>query len=396
MDRQVRRRLVAFWVLGALVFAYLFGASAPSPLYPIYQQVFGFSAITVTAIYGAYAASGLAGLLVSGRVSDYVGRRPVVVVGLLIQIAGMLAFIAAQGEALLYVGRLLQGLGTGMAIGALSAWLVDLQPPDNPRLGALVAGTATMLGLGAGGLGAAVLVQFAPDPLRLVYWLLAVVYLCALLAMPFIPDVVQRQAGWLRSLRPDVGVPSAARPLFVALLPSLIATWALAGLYLSLGPALATSLTGANTPLAGGLVIVTLLGTGAVASVVVRDADPRRLMIRGSLLLVAGVAVTLAGVALGSVAALFAGSFIAGLGFGPAFSAVLRSLVPLAPVDKRAALLAAVFVVVYVSFSVPTIAAGMAVNGFGLRAATYGYGIAVIVLAVITTYAMTRRVAPAG
>ena len=388
------RRTVGFWAVAALLFAFLFGASAPSPLYPIYQQAFGFSAITVTAIYAAYAASGLLALLVTGRVSDYVGRRPVAVFALTVQLAAMLAFVMAQGELLLYVARLLQGLATGAAIGALSAWLVDLQPPGAPRRGALVGSACLTLGLGTGAVGAGVLVENAPEPLRLVYWILAAALLAGLLAMPLIPDVVHRRQGWRGAMRPEIGIATSARPLFLAAVPSLVATWALAGLYLSLGPALATTLLGGSSPVAGGLVVMSLLGTAAVASVIVRDAEPRVLMVRGSLLLVAGVMLTLAGVYFGSITALYAGSAIAGLGLGPAFSAAVRSLVPLALPQERGALLAAVYVVVYVSFSVPAIAAGAATNGFGLRAATYGYGLVVIVLAALTAYAIARRPRP--
>lgn len=387
---------VWFWILAALLFAFLFGASAPSPLYPIYQREFGFSAITVTAVYAAYAATGLASLLVSGRLSDYVGRRLVVIVALVIQIVSMLAFIAAQGELMLYVARLVQGLATGIAIGAISAWLVDLQPPGRIRLGALAAGAALLLGLGSGAIGASLLAQLAPDPLRLVYWVLAAAYIAGLICLPFIPDVVARRPGWRQSFRPEISVPTAARSLFAAAVPSLVATWALAGFYLSLGPALANSLLGGNSAVAGGLVIVLLLGTAAAASVVVRDAEPRALMIRGSLLLIIGVGVTLAGVAIGSAIALYAGSLIAGVGVGAGFSAAVRSVVPLAPPDERGGLISAIYIVVYVSFSVPAILAGLGVNLVGLREATYAYGVVVIGLAAITMFSIARRSVPAS
>jgi hypothetical protein len=138
-------------------------------------------------------------------------------------------------------------------------------------------------------------------------------------------------------------------------------------------------------------VIFALLGTAAVASVATREADSRALIIRASLLLVSGVAVSLLGVVFGSVVVLFAGTFVAGLGLGPAFSAAVRSLTPLAPPDKRGALLAAVLVVLYTSFSAPTVAAGLGTNLIGLHATTYAYGLIVIALAAVTAYAMTRR-----
>ena len=185
-------------------------------------------------------------------------------------------------------------------------------------------------------------------------------------------------------MRPQIGVPPAARSLFAASAPALIATWALAGLYLSLGPSLALSLLKSDSYLAGAGVIVALMGAVAVAATLVRAADARVIVIRASLVLVVGVGITELSVALGSAVGLYAGSVLAGLGFGPAFSAVFRSLAPLAPPDKRAELLASIFIVVYLAFSVPALIAGVAVTHYGLRDTTYVYGIVVMTLAAMT------------
>ncbi|MDQ3880924.1 MAG: MFS transporter, partial [Chloroflexota bacterium] len=77
--------------------------------------------------------------------------------------------------------------------------------------------------------------------------------------------------------------------------------------------------------------------------------------------------------------------------FGPAFAAVVRSVGPLAPPERRGALLAAVYIVTYCAFSIPSVLAGIGASLFGLRATTYGYGVTVIVLAAITTVALLRQ-----
>jgi predicted MFS family arabinose efflux permease len=182
----------------------------------------------------------------------------------------------------------------------------------------------------------------------------------------------------------------------VALAPSLIAIWALAGLYLSLGPSLASSLWRTDSHVAGGAVITALLGAGAIASAFVRAADPHAIVTRGTLLVLVGVAVTLFAVTIGSTFSLYAGSVIAGLGFGPTFSGIFRSLAPLAPPDKRGALVASIYTVLYVSFSVPTVIAGIAVSAYGLRVTTYAYGAIVMLLAAFTLFAASRRRQHAG
>lgn len=393
-ERWSLPRGASFWLLAWLLVFFLFAATAPSPLYPVYQAMWHFSPITLTAIYAVYAFGALAGVLTTGRLSDHVGRRRVVAVGLVLQILGMAGFIAAQGVEALFAGRILQGVGTGIASAAISAWLLDLQPPDT-RLGSLVGGIALLAGLALGGVGSGVLVQYGPDPLHLVFWLLTAVYVLGLAATPVMPDPVERRPGWLRSMRPEIGVPPPARPMFAASAPSLMAVWAVGGLYASLGPSLAISMLRSDSRVAGGLLIGALLGAGAVASILARAADPRVVVIRSSLALIVGVAVTLFAVAIGSTIGLYAGSVISGLGVGPAFGAVLRSVAPLAPPDKRGALLAAVYVVVYLSFSVPAIIAGVGASLYGLRATTYAYGLVVMALAAVTAVAVSRRLARA-
>ena len=108
-------------------------------------------------------------------------------------------------------------------------------------------------------------------------------------------------------------------------------------------------------------------------------------------MVVAGVALTLIAVLYNSTAGLYVGSVIAGLGLGPAFAGVVGSLGPLAPPERRGALFAAVYIVVYVAISVPTIVAGIATSRFGLRDTTYAYGLVVMALAAATFVAVARR-----
>src|SRR6266852_505111 len=164
MARLKLARAASFWLLATVFAFFLFAAGAPSPLYVVYEAMWHFSSLTLTAIFGVYAL--------------------VVLLALVVQIVSMVAFIAARGVGMLFAARVLQGLETGLATGALSAWLLDLQPPDNPRLGSLVASVAPVAGLAAGALVSGLLVQYGPDPLHLVFSWLCVVYALAFAAMP--------------------------------------------------------------------------------------------------------------------------------------------------------------------------------------------------------------------
>lgn len=392
MSRMSNR--VAFWTLGAMLGVLLFAASAPSPVYVLYQAVWRLTPATMTSVFAIYAVALLVALVFAGSLSDHAGRRPVVLGALVVQLAAMALFALAGGVGTLFVARVLQGLATGVATGAISAWLLDLQPPEGARLGALVGSTAPAVGLAAGALGSGLLVQYAPAPMRLVFWLMVGAFALAVLIMLVMPETVAATPNWSTALRPHAGVPREIRGLFAAIAPSMAAFWALSGLYLSLGPSLAVSLLHAGNRLTGGLVIAALTGSGALASVLTRTWTPRRAMLSGSLALVAGVAATLAALHAGSTALFFAGSVLAGLGFGPAFSGAFRALTAEAPGTSRAAVVAAIYVTSYLAFSLPTVAAGFGATELGLLRTSDIYGVTVIVLAVAAMIAFALRSTP--
>jgi hypothetical protein len=168
----------------------------------------------------------------------------------------------------------------------------------------------------------------------------------------------------------------------LAVAPVLVATWALSGLYVSLGPSLAVSLLHTTSHVTGGLVIVALTATGAATSVATRGHAPQPTMIFGAAMLVLGVALTLGGLNDGTTALFFAGSVVAGTGFGAGFSGAFKTLMTQAPADGRAGLIASVYVLSYLGFSLPAIAAGIAVTHRGLLQTSNVYGVAVMALAL--------------
>jgi len=394
--RRQLSRAGGFWLTGATVLLLLAASSAPSPLYIVYQQRFGFSPAMLTAVFGIYALTLLAALLTVGGLSDHLGRRPVLVAALLLEALGMLVFLTAHGVGTLLLARALQGFATGAATAAASAVLVDLQPTLDPRRGALVTSVASSLGLAAGALGSGLLVQFAPAPTTVVFVALTVTFVVLAVMLRLLPESVTARPGALASLRPRLSVPPYARRDFVATTPVLVATWAMGGLYLSLGPSVSASVLQLRSHLAGALVVVAFTASGAVTSVLSRDVAPRRAMLAGSAALAAGTLVALLALGTRSAPAFFVGTAVAGAGFGPAFLGAFRSLALLATPEQRAELLAAVYIVSYLAFSIPAVVAGRLVTPVGLRAVAMVYAAAVTTLALaalvpaITTAARSR------
>ncbi|TMD54084.1 MAG: MFS transporter [Chloroflexi bacterium] len=401
MDRPMPRALGArvlfgrrasFWIIATTFGLFLFAAAAPSPLYAVYAGLWQFSAGALTEVFAVYAIALLVALLFTGSSSDFVGRRPIILVALMIQLASIVLFLVASGIEWLFAARIAQGIATGIATGALGAALVDLQPPDNPALASLVNSAGPILSLGIGALASAVLVQYVPDPLHLVYWVTLFAFIAALAAVAVMPEPGARRSGvrWA----PRISVERAVRREFVATLPILVAGWAVAGFYLSLGPSLASQLAASSNRVLGGLAIFLLADIGAVAIVITRAWATTRAMIVGGIILGAGLVVAVAAIALTSPLLFFAATALTGVGFGPAWLGVLRTLVALAAPTARAALLAAVFVVAYLALALPAVIAGFLATRIGLHDAALWYGAGLVVLTfagVLSTWVVIRR-----
>ena len=381
---RVRPRLpraAAFWVIAATTAALPAASSAPSPLYPVYQAEFGFSSITLTAIFAVYVLALLSSLLTVGRLSDFLGRRPVLAVALVVEATSMALFLDAHGVTALYLARLVQGLATGAALGLVGAYLLDLQPADGSRLGSLVNGAATTGGLGLGAVLSGVLIQYAPHPTRLVWAVLTVTFLVLAVATFLLPETVDRKPGALVAMRPRVSVPTPARRAFLRAIPTMASTWMLGGLMLSVGGSLLTVVFGQHNHMVVGLVIGLFAGVAAIASLMLRDRAPEQMERIGTTALFAGTGLFALALVTTSLSVFVAAAVVAGSGFGPAFLGAFRTVSQLAEPHERAALISAIYVVSYLALSIPALVAGVLITDTGLRDTALGYGLVVAAVA---------------
>src|SRR6266576_2937358 len=322
--------------------------AAPTPLYYEYQQHFGLTPFMITMIFAAYV------------------------------LCLLLALITARG---------LQGFATGMAITTLAAIILDTDKERAPLLNSFTA----FAGLSAGALGAGALVTFAPAPEQLVFVVLLVLSVVEAAILWFMPETATTKPGALASLRPHVHVPRVARATFAAVTPVNIASWSLGGFYFSLMPSVVRAATDTTLPIVAGLVVATLTLSGAVAVVALRKLVPAKMFIIVIVTLALGVLVAVAGVEYQNVSVMLFGTLVGGIGFGTVFPGTLRSVLPYAHPDERAGLLSAYFVVGYLSFSLPALAAGFLAPIVGLTRTADFYGIGVILLAITSLAIMLLR-----
>lgn len=378
------RRPFAFWLVAASLATVTAASSAPSPLYAVYQESYKFSEITLTIIFAVYVFALVISLLTVGRLSDYIGRKVVLLGALLVEAGAMALFVLSNSVTWLIWARIVQGLATGAAIGVLGAYLIDLQPNGGSRLGSLVNSIAPTFGLGLGAIIAGLLVEYGPHPTRLIYAVLLVAFMAFVAATSALPETVQRLPGAIAALRPEIAIPKRAQRAFAGAVPTMVSTWAMGGLVLSVGGSLLGTVFSQTNIAAIGLVIGLFPISASVAAFLSSSLSPSTMARLGSVFLTFGTALFLLALAWSSFALFVLAIIISGAGFGAGLLGSIRSVSQLAESHQRAALLSAVYVVGYLSFSLPALAAGALTTHVGLRTTSFVYGGFVAVVAVGT------------
>jgi MFS family permease len=383
-SRRPLPRPAAYLLAAAVIGLALFASGTPSPLYGTYAQLWGFSSLVLTLVYATYAFGVLATLILAGRLSDEVGRRPVLIVALATLAVVTVPFMLADSVVWLFVARGIQGLATGLALSAAAAALLDLHPDRDPVAVGLTNGVASTIGMGSGVLLSAAIVQYLPAPRVLPYVLLLVLFLVALAAAWRLREPVEVAPGARFRLTPQRPyVPSVARRPFLLASLAVLSSWSIGGLFLSLGPELAAIVFNSDNHLVTGLGLFLLAGTASVAQLAFGRSAPWAGATYGSLALAAGMALIVAAAASESAPLFVAGAIVAGGGFGVAFLGGLRSLSGAIPPEHRGATMSAFYVVAYASLSLPAVAAGVLVGPLGVRETFEIFGSAIIVLALL-------------
>jgi predicted MFS family arabinose efflux permease len=367
----------------------LFASVTPSPLYHTYSVLWHFSPLTLTLIYATYAFGVLVTLLLAGRVSDDVGRRPVLLVALGALMGSSVLFMFADSVVWLFVARGLQGLATGAALSAASAALLDLHPRRDAASVGLTNSVAAAAGLGIGGLVSSALVQLGSAPRVLPYVVQLVLFAVAFAGAYWMPEPVEGRGRFrLTAERPTV--PAVARRPFLLAALAVVSSWSIGGLFFSLGPQLSAHLFNSTNAITSAIGIIALTGSAALASLLLGRTAPWIGASAGSVALAAGMLLIVAAAATDSRVIYVAGSIIGGLGFGAAFLGGLRALVAVIPNEHRAAVMSAFYIVAYTSLSIPAVLAGIVVTHLGLEATFETFGSVVSAIALIVAFEAWR------
>lgn len=388
-----------FWSASSVLALCLWSSGAPSVLYPSYAALWHLPAVVVTSIFGTYPVALLIILLFFGGVSDVIGRRRTMLIGVSAIALSAVIFAVAPNVGWLFAGRVLQGIGTGFALGAASASLVEHNISRNPRFASALTTVSTAAGLTLVLVISGVLAQLAPLPLILSFVVLFVIALVAIVFLALTPD--DRPAPTATRWRPQaLHLPRGIRRPFVLATLSVSVAYSVGAIFLSLGATMAAQLTHTSNLVVIGLTLaVSSLCIGLTALAAQRLHAHLAIAI-GAVVSVVGLALMAAAAASGSLSVLLAWCVVGGVGYSLTFSGGLGLLGRTAPPEHRGASFSLLYLISYVFQAVVAIGAGAFATALGLGVAI---GIAAPVVGVLCVASLAlaavdfglRRRAPA-
>lgn len=377
----------SFWLIAVAFLITMVGTTLPTPLYALYQQHLGFGATWVTLIFAIYAAGVISALLAVGSWSDQLGRRPMLLAGLAMGAISAVIFLCTDSIGGLLIARLISGFSAGIMTGTGTVAVIEAAPKRWQNSATLVATAANMLGLGLGPLLAGFTSQFLPWPVHLAFVVHLVLLLAATTAILAVGETVQRPA------KPRLGfqrpsLPAAVRGPFVPAAIAGLAGFSVTGLFTSLVPAIMRQVMGHAGGLVIGAVILVLFAGSIVGQAWVRRIREAAQMTVGCTVLILGVACLGLSIASAQLWLLVLGGALSGIGQGLTFRAGMGAVANAAPVGQKAGVTSALFIVYYLSMSVPVIAVGVSIPAFGLHHSAEFFSAVVTLIAVLAMLSM--------
>ncbi|WP_337059736.1 MFS transporter [Kineococcus sp. G2] len=388
-------RTAGFAAASAALVLVFVSAGSPVPLYNTYRAEDGLTNADLGVATAVYLVAAAVSLLVLGRLSDHLGRRPVGIGALAGSALGLVVLLGVDGLAPLAAGRALQGLSTGLASSALGAFAVDCAPPHPRWLPAVVTSAAPMLGIPLGALASGALVDHGPAPRHLGYAVVIALLVAAAVLLALSPETVPRTTvrRAAASLRPRVHVPAGAGRPLLAVAGVVLATWSLGGFYQAFGPSIAADQLGSRASLTAAAVFSSFTLFSVLGGPLTARFRPERAVRVAVVLYAVCVAGILLALRAGEVVPFLAVSLVAGVVQGAAQTGGMRTLLVRAGPADRAGLLSTVFLLNYSCAAVPSLVAGRLTGTSTMLQIACGYGVLVLV-GVLLAVVLSRPAAP--
>jgi len=362
--RPTVRQASGFWIVAVTFLLVMAYSTVPTPLYPLYQQRDGFPAFVITVIFAAYAVGVVLSLYLAGHVSDWLGRRRILVIAVLVSALSAVLFLTWSEVPGLIVARLINGASIGILTATATAHLGELRarahPDENTVVAASVSGAANLGGLALGPLIGGLFAEFLPRPLMLPHLVFVIVLLIAAAALLLVPETVTMPEEAPRYRPQRLSVPADARGTFSSAAFGAFSGFAVFGLFTSLAPTFLGVTFMAHDHLLAGATSFSVFAAAALGQTLLAKLSPRSQLTISIAACAAGLVLVALGAVLPQLGVFIVGGIVSGLGVGLLFRGALTTAVGLADPARKGETLALIFLIAYAGLAIPVLAIGVA------------------------------------
>ncbi|WP_077326405.1 MFS transporter [Virgibacillus siamensis] len=389
-ERRAVRSQMGFIGASYAFLVVMIGTTLPTPLYPIYGDTFGLSPLMITIIYAVYAIGVIGALLVFGQLSDRIGRRNILIPGVILSAVSSLVFLFAAGITSLFIGRVLSGLSAGLFTSTATATLVNLAPSHKQGKASMIASGVNMLGLGLGPLLAGILAQYLSYPIRLVFIVDFVILIPAFLAIWFMQEPVKvTQKAKLKVQK--LLVPPEVRATFIRAVIPVFAGFSMLGLFTAVSPTFLQEVIHLDNKAVLGMIVFSTFCASAVGQLLLTNTSNHIVLTLGSAILFIGIIFVGISLLSRSLTILLIGAIISGVGQAFSFRAGLASVNAKTSSGKRGEVTSSFFTIAYIALSIPVVGVGLLAKWTGIQVAGIVFSVVIALVALIASILLLTR-----
>jgi predicted MFS family arabinose efflux permease len=366
--RRPLSRRASFWTAAAVAAISLWTSAAPTTTYPLYASTWHLTPTATTAIFAVYPVVLVAFLLLFGQVSDYIGRRAAMLYGVGAMLAGVLFFALAPSVGWVYAGRALMGAGVGLALTPATAAAVEFSAHGKAARASSITTAATAVGLALATTVGGGLIEYAPAPLHLDFWVLLAVIAGVFGAVWRMPRHTKDESQGRWRPRP-ITVAKGIRVLYLAAALAVTTAYAFGSVFLALGAEVVRDLVGTGNVFVIGLLLALFSAATGVTAIVGRRFPATRLVPVGAVLTLVDLGLLEVAATAHSFPFFVATTVVGGTAYGLLFSGGLALITSRAPAHHRGGTIAAVYLVAYILQGATALTLGIVATAAGLSTA---------------------------
>ena len=390
----IKRRGFSFFVAAfCLITCFVTAATAiPMMAYWVHDLKLSSSEVAMSVV--SYFAGCVLTLILFARLSNFLGRKPVVIAALAFGAIACYLFSVGQSASDLYIGRFLQGLSCGLATSACMSWVVDTAPPARAWLGTAMTSAGPNIGLSLGTLLTGLIIEYnVLNPTLLFDTCVALLIFCIVLAVLGTETMRLGTESIGQVLIPKIAIPARLRRLFILSITAFIGTWGVSSFFQGFSAQFAQIVFGESSVLLAAITYLLLIIPIAIFGLISGRFNPSKTLLLMSTSFLFGAGGVFLTLDMQSPALFMIFVVICGAAQGGTCCSGLKLLLMDATLRERAGLISALYLGAYVGSGIPNFSIGQLAKDVSMTTIANGFCLWIVVmwLIIVLTFVLIKR-----